>query len=205
GVVYSFTTDRPGGFLAGEIHLLRSTLPGLSLAMKAHAGYDIASGLLRTYLGNDAGSRVHSGAVERGTVDSLLSVLWYADLRGFTRISDVSSGAEIVHMLNDVFEILTAALRPRGGHVLKFIGDAMLATQTRTGGIPASGSSRERFARGGISVGNLDWRQWMAFQEFVEARPADDALAISPRQPLLPYPHHLMGEPSRLSSRPSKR
>jgi hypothetical protein len=28
----------------------------------------------------------------------------------------------------------------------------------------------------------------MAFQEFVEARPADDALAISPRQPLLPYP-----------------
>src|SRR5271165_3545065 len=31
-------------------------------------------------------------------------------------------------MLNDVFEILTAALRPRGGHVLKFIGDAMLAT-----------------------------------------------------------------------------
>ena len=128
GVVYSFTTDRPGGFLAGEIHLLRSTLPGLSLAMKAHAGHDIASGLLRTYLGNDAGSRVHSGAVERGTVESLLSVLWYADLRGFTRISDVSSGAEIVHMLNDVFETLTAALRPRGGHVLKFIGDAMLAT-----------------------------------------------------------------------------
>ena len=36
----------------------------------------------------------------------------------------------------------------------------------------------------------------MAFQDFVEARPADDALAISPRQPLLPYPHHLMGEPS---------
>jgi len=48
---------------------------------------------------------------------------------------------------------------------------------------------------GGVSVGNLDWRQWMAFQEFVEARPADDALAISPGQPLLPYPHHLMGEP----------
>jgi len=96
GVLYSFTTDRPGGFDQAEIQLLRSTLPGLSLAMKAHTG--------------------------------LHSVLWYADLRGFTRISDVSSGAEIVHMLNDVFEILTAALRPRGGHVLKFIGDAMLAT-----------------------------------------------------------------------------
>src|SRR5271154_4034164 len=128
GVVYSFTTDRPGGFHAAEIHLLRSTLPGLSLAMKAHAGYDIASGLLRTYLGDDAGSRVHSGAVERGTVNGLHSVLWYADLRGFTRISDVTSGAQIVEMLNETFEMLTASLRTRGGHVLKFIGDAMMAT-----------------------------------------------------------------------------
>jgi adenylate cyclase len=128
GVVYSFTTDRPGGFRAAEIDLLRSTLPSMSLAMKAYAGYDIASGLLRTYLGHDAGSRVHSGAVERGSVSSLSSVLWYADLRNFTRISDVSSGTQIVEMLNDVFETLTASLRPRGGHVLKFIGDAMLAT-----------------------------------------------------------------------------
>jgi adenylate cyclase len=59
GVLYSFTTDRPGGFRAAEIDLLRSTLPGLSLAMKAHAGHDIASGLQRTYLGRDTGSRVH--------------------------------------------------------------------------------------------------------------------------------------------------
>ena len=128
GVLYSFTTDRTGGFRDAEIDFLHSTLPELSLAMKAHAGYDIASGLLRTYLGNDAGDRVHSGAVERGTVNSLHSVLWYADLQGFTRLSDVSDGAQVVQMLNDAFETLTAALRPRGGHVLKFIGDAMLAT-----------------------------------------------------------------------------
>ena len=55
-------------------------------------------------------------------------MLWYADLRGFTRISDVTSGAQIVEMLNEIFEMLTASLRTRGGHVLKFIGDAMLAT-----------------------------------------------------------------------------
>ena len=128
GVLYSFTTDRRGGFHVAEIELLHSTMPELSLAMKAHAGHDIASGLLRTYLGYDAGARVHSGAVERGTVNGLHSVLWYADLRGFTRISDVTSGAQIVEMLNDTFEMLTASLRTRGGHVLKFIGDAMLAT-----------------------------------------------------------------------------
>jgi adenylate cyclase len=128
GVVYSFTTDRTGGFDDEQLELLRSTLPGLSLAMKAHAGYDIASSLLQTYLGHDAGSRVHNGAVERGAAHSLHAVLWYADIRGFTSVSDTSAGPAVIEMLDDVFEILTASLRTRGGQVLKFIGDAMLAT-----------------------------------------------------------------------------
>ena len=40
----------------------------------------------------------------------------------------------------------------------------------------------------------------MASQDFVEAGPADHALAISPRQPLLPDPHDLTGEPSQSST-----
>ena len=51
GVVYSFTTDRNGGFHDDDVTLMETTLPALSLAMKAHAGHVIASGLLRTYLG----------------------------------------------------------------------------------------------------------------------------------------------------------
>jgi len=128
GVVFSFTTDQPGGFEEPQLELLRSTLPGLSLAIKAHAGYDIASSLLQTYLGHDAGRRVHNGAVERGMAHSLRAVLWYADIRAFTTVSDVSPGPAIIEMLDDVFETLTASLRNRGGQVLKFIGDAMLAT-----------------------------------------------------------------------------
>jgi adenylate cyclase len=128
GIVYSFTTDRRGGFSDDDATLLQATLPALSLAMKAHAGHVIASGLLGTYLGEDAGRRVHAGAVQRGSVDRLRAVLWYADIRGFTPTSDSAPGSVIVALLNDVFEILTAALRPRGGQVLKFLGDGMLAT-----------------------------------------------------------------------------
>ena len=47
GIVYSFTTDRKGGFSDDDARLLQATLPALSLAMKAHAGHVIASGLLR--------------------------------------------------------------------------------------------------------------------------------------------------------------
>ena len=91
-------------------------------------GHVIASGLLATYLGEDAGRRVHAGAVRRGSIEKLRAVIWYADIRGFTPISDAAPGPAVIDLLNDVFEILTAALRPRGGQVLKFIGDGMLAT-----------------------------------------------------------------------------
>ena len=127
GIVYSFTTDRVGGFADDDVALVQATLPALSLAMKAHAAHVIASGLLGTYLGEDAGRRVHSGAVTRGSVENLAAVIFYADIRGFTAISDAAPGPAVVDLLNDTFEILTAALRSRGGQVLKFIGDAMLA------------------------------------------------------------------------------
>ena len=128
GIVYSFAADRKGGFSDDDTTLMQATLPALSLAMKAHAAHVIASGLLGTYLGEDAGRRVHAGSIMRGSVDRLSAVIWYADIRGFTPISDAAPGSAIVEMLNDVFEILTASLRARGGQVLKFIGDGMLAT-----------------------------------------------------------------------------
>src|SRR6267154_707246 len=128
GVAYSFTTDRPGGFSDDDVTLLEAVLPALSLAMKAHAGHLIAAGLLQAYLGEDAGRRVHAGAVERGSVESLRAVLWYADIRGFTATADAVPGLAVIELLDDVFETLTATLRPRGGQVLKFLGDGMLAT-----------------------------------------------------------------------------
>jgi adenylate cyclase len=127
GIVYSFAADRPGGFEVDDVTLLRATLPALSLAMKAHAGHLIASALLRTYLGEETGRRVHAGAIDRGSVESVEAVLWYADIRGFTPLSDSLPGAVIIDLLNEVFEILTGTLRSRGGEVLKFLGDGMLA------------------------------------------------------------------------------
>ena len=69
GIVYSFATDRKGGFSDDDATLIDATLPALSLAMKAHAGHVIAAGLLGTYLGDDAGRRVHAGAILRGSVE----------------------------------------------------------------------------------------------------------------------------------------
>jgi adenylate cyclase len=67
--VYSFSTDQKGGFSDDDTTLVQATLP--PLAMKAHADHVIASGLLGTYLGEDAGRRVHASSIMQGSVDNL--------------------------------------------------------------------------------------------------------------------------------------
>jgi len=127
GIGYSFATDRPEGFSDDDLALLRAVLPAVSLAMMTHAGHTIASGLLAAYLGGDAGRRVHAGAVERGSVETVRAVVWFADVRGFTTIADKRPGLIVIELLNAIFETLTSSLRARGGQVLKFLGDGMLA------------------------------------------------------------------------------
>lgn len=127
GVGYSFATDRPGGFGDDDLVLLQAVLPVVSLAMMAHAGHTIASGLLAAYLGADAGRRVHAGAVARGEGETIRAVLWYADIRGFTALADSLPGPAVIDLLDEVFETLAAELRPRGAQILKFLGDGMLA------------------------------------------------------------------------------
>jgi adenylate cyclase len=127
GIGYSFATDWPSGFEDNHLSLLKAVLPAVSLAMMTHAGHTIASSLLEAYLGGDAGRRVHAGAIERGSVEKIRAVLWYADIRGFTTIADTTPGEVVIEFLDEVFEALTASLRPCGGEVLKFLGDGMLA------------------------------------------------------------------------------
>src|SRR6516165_7453537 len=141
GIGYSFATDRPEGFYDDDLVLLKAVLPAVSLAIASDAGHRIAAGLLAAYLGEDVGRRVHAGAVERGSVEGIRSLLWYADIRGFTAIADGTPGAEVISQRDEVFEALAAPLRPCGGQVLKFIGDGMLAI------FPFDDAARDRTCR----------------------------------------------------------
>jgi adenylate cyclase len=163
GIGYSFATDRPEGFHEDDLTLLKAVLPVVSLAMMTHAGHTIASGLLAAYLGADAGRRVHAGAIERGSLESIRAVLWYADLRAFTAIADTTPGPLVIELLDEVLETLTASLRARGGQVLKFLGDGMLAI------FPFEDATRDQTCRG-------------AFDAAAEAMRAVDRLSIARRE-----------------------
>src|SRR5207237_3763717 len=71
--------------------------------------------------------RVLAGNIVRGRAEPIRAVVWYSDLVSFTRISDTSSAETVLALLNDYAEAQVEEIEAHGGHVLKFIGDGLLA------------------------------------------------------------------------------
>ena len=121
------TTDRPGGYLDSDMAVLKQALPLFALAAKAVTMRAIGQGLLAAYLGDDPASRVFAGTVQRGEVQSVDAIVFFTDLRGFTALADVTPGKELIALLDECFECMVAPVVKRGGEVLKFMGDGLLA------------------------------------------------------------------------------
>jgi adenylate cyclase len=126
-LVCSLTTDRPGGFADAHIAALREALPVFALAAKATAMRAIYEGLLAAYLGQDPAGRILSGTVQRGEVQGVEAVLFFTDLRGFTALADALPGRDLIGLLDDCFDCMVRPVAARGGEVLKFLGDGLLA------------------------------------------------------------------------------
>jgi adenylate cyclase len=129
--LYSYwATDRPHGFEDAQMEAIAGLMPVLALAVKCVSLARIAGTLVETYLGRDAGRRVLKGLIRRGVADRISAVLWYSDLRGFTRITDQSPPEQIIPLLDDYAEAVISAIDDNGGDVLKLIGDGTLAIFT---------------------------------------------------------------------------
>ena len=127
GIVSSWTSDQPGGFSDDDIFSVEQLLPVFALAFKDASTRRIAHDVVGTYLGRDAGERVLSGEISRGSVETIRAVLWYCDLQGFTRIADRAPQEQLITMLNEYFECMVEPVQEHGGQVLKFLGDGLLA------------------------------------------------------------------------------
>jgi adenylate cyclase len=123
----SWASDQAGGFSEDDVGALEFLVPSLALAIKGAATARIIETLVETYLGRDAGHRVLRGHIERGVAEKISAVLWFSDLQGFTRITDMTPPAQIIPLLNDYADAIVSALQGQGGEVLKFMGDGILA------------------------------------------------------------------------------
>ncbi|AFL53850.1 adenylate cyclase [Sinorhizobium fredii] len=125
---YSYwTSKRRGGFSDEDLHALRTLLPTLALAVKAASCVRIIGTLADVYLGQDAGRRVVEGSIERGAAERIEAVMWFSDLRNYTRIAESVAPEEVIPFLNDYSGTVITAIEEHGGSVLKLIGDGVLA------------------------------------------------------------------------------
>ncbi len=127
GMVFSWLGNRPGGWREADLNIIRRLVFSFALVAKVRASELTALSVAETYLGPDAGRRVMAGTIDRGSVETISAVIFFADLRGFTRLADQLSGDELVTLLDDYFEAITQPLVDAGGQVLKFMGDGLLA------------------------------------------------------------------------------
>ena len=123
----ALTTDRPGGYSDADLEAVRALLPVFALAAKATTMRTAYQGLLSAYLGQDPASRVLAGTVQRGEVQGVEAVLFLTDLRGFTALADTLPGRDLIALLDDCFDCMVRPVTARGGEVLKFLGDGLLA------------------------------------------------------------------------------
>ena len=128
GIFFSCATDAPEGFDEGHLNQVGELLPYLALAVKSRSTFDVAQTLLETYLGPDAGGRVLTGEIDRHSVQNIQAVIWFCDLRGFSRMASRISQGALVELLDTYLEIMARPVLDNRGQILKFMGDGFLAT-----------------------------------------------------------------------------
>ncbi len=123
----TLATRQAGGFSQTQCDTLVRLLKIFALHVERHIVSRIAQNISHTYLGREAGTRVVSGTIKRGSGLSIRAVVWSSDMRDFSRLSERHDNRTVAEVLNSYFSVLAEAVIRHGGDVLKFVGDGMLA------------------------------------------------------------------------------
>ena len=83
--------------------------------------------ILSAYVGRNCGDQILQGRVHRGDGEEIDAAILFADLIGFTALSNTLTGHEIVSLLNDSFDVMVPPVEAHGGEILKFLGDGFFA------------------------------------------------------------------------------
>jgi adenylate cyclase len=125
--VATWSTKQVGGFADAQIAGIETIVKPLARVAEIRALQRTAANLLDTYVGHDAGERILAGRIRRGHTETIHSVIWLSDMRGFTTMADRLPPQMLVDLLNRYFDCQVPAILKHGGEVLKFIGDGLLA------------------------------------------------------------------------------
>ena len=125
GATLAWSADPP--FTPDEADLLREVARFAAAPLAVLAARSTLSALLTTYLGRRSAAQVLAGRLRRDPGETIRAALLFADLRGFTELSETTDAKEVIVALDAWFDRVAGAVHAFGGEVLKFIGDGVLA------------------------------------------------------------------------------
>ena len=126
----------PRPFTPGEASELRQTARFAAAPLAVLAARGTLTAALEAYLGRRSAARVLTSPFRRDIGETIQAALLYADLRGFTALSESNPPSAVISALDAWFDRIAGAVHAFGGEVLKFIGDGVLAIFPVVGGAP---------------------------------------------------------------------
>lgn len=135
GVLFCDTRERTNAFSEKDLKVLSGIASQAAIALE---NSELATKIeqealtraeLSRFLAPAVAEAVVSGKVELLRVGRLAEVTCiFADIRGFTSLSEVESPQEVVAMLNTFFTAMANVIFTHEGNLDKFIGDCVMAT-----------------------------------------------------------------------------
>jgi adenylate cyclase len=123
-------------FTLDETDRLREASRFAAAPLAAIAARATLTAALEAYLGRRSAARVLAGPLRRGVGETIEAALLFADLRGFTDLSETSPPSAVIAALDAWFDRIAGSVHAFGGEVLKFMGDGLLAIFPVVGGLP---------------------------------------------------------------------
>jgi adenylate cyclase len=126
----------PRPFTPDEAERLREAARFAAAPLAALTARATLTAALEAYLGRRSAARVLAGPLRRGIGETIEAALLFADLRGFTALSESAPPSEVISALDAWFDRIAGSVHAFGGEVLKFMGDGILAIFPVAGGSP---------------------------------------------------------------------
>jgi adenylate cyclase len=126
----------PRPFTPSEAHELHQAARFAAAPLAVLAARATLTAALDAYLGRRSAAKVLAGPLQRNLGETIQAALLFADLRGFTALSESNPPSAVISALNAWFDRIAGPVHAFGGEVLKFIGDGLLAIFPVVGGAP---------------------------------------------------------------------
>src|SRR6266699_1032642 len=148
----------PRPFTSSETNELHEAARFAAAPLAVLAARATLTAALEAYLGRRSAARVLAAPLRRDIGETIQAVLLYADLRGFTALSESNPPAAVIAALDAWFDRIAGAVHAFGGEVLKFIGDGVLAIFPVARGVPrgACDAALRAVAAARVGMAHLD-------------------------------------------------